>query len=108
VEFKFRKWGWYATLFSGRLFKVKLLYFKKGHSCSMQRHFKRNELWCFLFGEGNLLTRFGNLSSNYQVISGSYEEVRCLVWHKYIAKQRTLVLEIQTGLCDESDIERVN
>ncbi len=47
-----KRWGWYKTLLERKHFKVKLLYFEKSKSCSMQRHKFRNELWLFIFGDG--------------------------------------------------------
>lgn len=102
MEFSKRAWGWYLTFYAARMFKLKLLYFKSGFQCSFQRHFKRSETWCFLFGEG--LMRINEHSAN--VRSGSSALVLEADWHQYRAKKPTLVLEVQTGICEESDIER--
>ena len=102
MEFSRRKWGQYLTLIAKRHFKVKLLYFKSGLSCSMQRHSHRRELWCFLFGYGIFSTDKDTLP----VCTGDSVEADKLQWHQYKALSNTLVLEIQTGTCVESDIER--
>lgn len=97
-----RPWGWHWTLYSATNFKIKLLYFKSNSSCSMQRHSKRIEIWCFLFGCGRFTLDRDNLISK----NGSCWMVGYGEWHKYDAISPTLVLEIQTGLCREDDIER--
>lgn len=104
MEFSRRKWGWYLTLYSESRFKIKLLYFKPGHSCSMQRHKKRSEIWCFLFGKGEMFLN----RRKRQVTKGSSVIVAAGDWHQYVAGTRTLVLEVQTGTCRESDIERAD
>lgn len=102
MEFSRRKWGYYLTLLSGKRFKVKLLYFRKGASCSMQRHFKRKELWLLIFGHGYL-----KVSGKAQTLrKGDYGLVPLKAWHQFKAKRSSLVLEIQTGYCREDDIER--
>ena len=111
MEFSRRKWGWYLTLYSGKQFKIKFLYFKSGKSCSMQRHSQRNELWCFLFGSGKFSSqnyRDQDTTGNWtkDVGSGNFQFVDYNYWHQYYAQKPTLVLEIQTGICEESDIER--
>ena len=102
MEFSKRKWGYYLTFYSANCFKIKFLYFKKGMSCSMQRHFKRNEIWCYLFGNGYFTLN----EKTYPAQNGSCSMVSIGDWHKYFATRPTLVLEIQTGHCEESDIER--
>ena len=101
MEFSKRKWGYYLTVYSAKNFKIKLLYFKAGHSCSMQRHFKRSELWCFLFGRGLMMS-----DARYVMKGGNALVVQKNQWHQFTAFDRSLVLEIQTGTCEESDIER--
>jgi mannose-6-phosphate isomerase-like protein (cupin superfamily) len=108
MEFSKRKWGWYLTIWSASGFKIKFLYFRKGSQLSKQRHFKRSELWLFMFGNGWFMTYSPDLSSGDggEVSSGDCFTVPVGYWHKYTALNRTLVLEIQTGHCVESDIER--
>lgn len=107
MEFSRRKWGWYLTLWSAKSFKVKLLWFRKGAFCSKQKHFKRDEVWCFLFGKGLFykLCPEGD-SEHLEVQTGASCRVPVLHWHTYTAEKTTLVLEIQTGECREDDIER--
>jgi mannose-6-phosphate isomerase-like protein (cupin superfamily) len=104
---KLKRWGFYITLLSGKYFKLKLLYFKKGGEISLQRHFWRDEVWCFIFGKGV----FKNYVSHeckcvYHVIKGHCHFVPKKNWHHYKAERPTLVFELQKGVCRESDIER--
>lgn len=106
MEFKRRPWGWYLTLIDQRQFKVKILKFKAGKSCSKQRHKYRSEVWCFLSGLG-VFYRDGGANSLYDVRSGDAVPVTRENWHQYTALKPTLVLEIQYGdQCIEEDIER--
>jgi hypothetical protein len=136
--FKRRTWGWWAVLWQWPLFskgpryKLKLLYFKKGGSISLQRHFHRTEKWFLIFGHGNvirrkskdktatpetvsygtapiktegsvLLLRGGEFSVGYFAESFN---VPVKFWHRFKAVQNSLILETQRGICMESDIER--
>lgn len=101
MEFSKRTWGWWLTLWSAKTFKVKLLYFKAGHSCSLQRHFCRDEDWRWVFGKGKLEKNGGFFKNPAR------EFIRRRELHKYTAETPTLVLEIQTGDCREEDIERI-
>ena len=108
MEFKRRPWGWYLTLINKEHFKVKLLKFKRGGECSLQRHKHRNELWCFIKGWGAM--RFGmnqrDLHTEYMK-SGETILIIRNEWHKFEARSPALVLEIQYGeKCSEEDIER--
>lgn len=100
MEFSKRKWGWYLTLFSDERRKIKLLYFKKRGELSLQRHFKRSEKWHFLFGSGTFIL------NGYSISRPSVAHVGIGSWHQYKANSPTLVLEVQYGICEESDIER--
>lgn len=112
LEFSKRKWGYYWTLYSAERFKLKFLYFRKGYSCSMQRHKERSELWLFLFGDGDLYHElpksfYSQMSCAYRRKKGGYMPIDFYEWHKFTARKNTLVLEIQAGSnCREDDIER--
>lgn len=98
-----RKWGFYLTLLSMKGFKIKLLFFRKGRACSLQRHSKRGELWLFLMGQGLMEN-----NTSYEGLSkGGYEHVPLGNWHRFTAYKTTIVLEIQYGECRENDIERI-
>lgn len=100
MEFSRRKWGWYWTLYSGKTFKIKFLYFRSNSELSTQRHFCRAEKWYFLFGNGAFVLNNWAISNPRSVV------VDIGSWHHYQAYSPTLVLEIQTGECREDDIER--
>lgn len=110
-----RKWGWYLVLLNRKHFKVKLLRFWKGKSCSMQYHNYRNELWLFLSGKG-LMSYWENPNSNkkrafvwdFNMTNGAFHHVPIAQIHQYEADMLTYVLEIQYGKkCLEEDIVRV-
>lgn len=74
----------------------------------MQKHQHRNELWLFLCGTGFFYRHAENDEGFPKLIkSGCHEFVKPLEWHQYLAIKPTLVLEIQTGLCKEDDIDRL-
>lgn len=98
-----RSWGYYITLLDRKRFKVKLLRFKHGHSCSSQYHKGRNELWLFLTGGGHFELGDNGLAK----IAGEYVNVPRGMLHRFTADDYTWVLEIQYGdKCDEADIVR--
>lgn len=99
-----RSWGYYITLLDRKHFKVKILRFRAGHSCSLQYHKYRYELWLFLKGSG----AFRRGKEREAVGEGDYKSVGRWVEHKYFADKPTTVLEIQYGsICDEQDIVRI-
>ena len=114
-----RKWGWYLTLLKRNYFKVKLLWFRNGGECSMQKHHHRHELWLFLSGFGWM---HGEVNNGKGTIpdqrtgepigclstSGDYRRVPMGQTHQFKASSRCLVLEIQYGdKCEEEDIVRL-
>lgn len=106
-----KRWGWMLTLLRGKHFKVKLLYFKKHGSISMQMHKKRSELWLWIFGKGELTFLPKALSKALTMVRnvkpGDFFNIPNDCWHHYWAKSPTLVLEIQYGdKCSERDIQR--
>lgn len=105
--FSKRIWGWWIVLLSGRLFKVKILFFRKHQSCSMQRHLKRKEIWLVLFGNGVMRKVINGKEIDTHMISGDYNQVEFHQWHSFLGLSRTLVLEVQIGECREEDIERI-
>lgn len=102
-----KRWGGYITLLSFRSFKVKLLYFKPGGEISHQRHRAREEVWLFIKGMGTFTKHANKRKKDKFVIqSGDVQKVGRNIWHHYKALKRTLVMEVQTGICKEEDIER--
>jgi len=83
------RWGWYHVLIDMPKLKVKILNVKLGKSLSLQRHTERSEFFFMPNGEIRM-----NLPG---------------VWHKLTAPEdRDLtVLEVQLGISEESDEERI-
>ncbi len=109
MRFAKRKWGWYFVLLNRKHFKVKLLWFRKGKSCSLQYHRYRNELWLCLHGFGFLNEeKYGELQA-IAMVDGSYADpIGQLKKHSFNAIKSTYILEIQYGeKCIEEDIVRV-
>jgi len=95
-----RKWGFYITLISAARFKVKILRFYEGLSCSKQYHYYRNELWLVLRGMGKLNTKI--------VRKGDWRVIHKKRTHQFTALKPSWVLEIQYGdKCEEEDIVRL-
>ena len=69
----------------------------------MQKHKLRNELWMFFKGCGSLRDDVRGVP----VKKGDCINIKLDEWHQYVAKEATVILEIQYGtLCCEGDIER--
>ena len=106
-RFQLKRWGWYLVLLQGTYFKVKFLYFKRGGEISLQKHAWRDETWCFLFGSGWMQNYLNHEAVvKWPIGKGSFQYIPKRNWHHYKADKRTLVLEVQTGRCEEEDIER--
>lgn len=98
-RFSKKVWGWYFTIIDAKYFKVKILRFYKGLSCSKQKHEHRNELWLMLRGSGILNSRL--------LRDGGWHAVHKNLMHKFTAKKPSWILEIQYGdICSEEDIIR--
>ncbi|MBU0548117.1 MAG: hypothetical protein KJ710_04650 [Candidatus Omnitrophica bacterium] len=84
-----KQWGWYKVLAKGNGFKVKLLYLKPFGKTSLQRHKLRSEIWMFLDSQ-------------------KVKTVGKLRWHrlKNSSSKGVRLIEVQTGICQERDIER--
>lgn len=109
-----RIWGHYINLYknSRSEVKVKKLVLDPGQAISMQRHFKRSELWFVESGIGLIQTREND--RNVDVVElRKHDSFKIAVdsWHKLTNthdKDPLIIVEIQYGeYCDESDIERL-
>lgn len=109
-----RVWGHYINLYknSKSEVKVKKLVLDPGQAISMQRHFKRSELWFVESGVGLIQTREND--RNVDVVDlrpHDYFRIEVNSWHKLTNthdKDPLVIVEIQYGeYCDESDIERL-
>lgn len=109
-----RLWGHYINLYKDHTsqVKVKKLVLDPGQAISMQRHFKRSELWFVESGNGLIQTR--DADRNIDVVElrkHDYFRIEVNSWHKLTNthdKDPLIIIEIQYGeYCDESDIERL-
>ena len=106
-----RPWGWYRDLYTiGPGIKVKELVIEPGKSLSMQKHFKRAEMWYVLKGKCKCKTELNGIEDDVtlQELSRGYD-IGVETWHQgYNPFQEPChILEVQHGeLCVEADIER--
>jgi len=106
-----RPWGWYRDLYTiGKGIKVKELVIEPGKSLSMQKHFKRAEMWYVLKGMGKCKTELnGHVDDvTLQSLSKGYD-IGVEVWHQGYNpfNEPCHILEVQHGEeCVETDIER--
>ncbi len=110
MEIVQRQWDRYYVLDSGKNYKVKKLIISPGKSLSMQRHFKRNELWQVVSGEGEFYCSIDGCSESIKVSPFFHIKIESEEWHqvKNTGIEPLVIIEIQTGICEESDIERRN
>lgn len=84
------RWGWYEVLIDMPQLKVKTLHIAPGKKLSLQRHEKRSEFFFMPNGEVRI-----NLPG---------------VWHAPQAPEdkELVILEVQVGVSEEHDIERIS
>lgn len=84
------RWGWYHVLIDMPQLKVKMLHIEAGKKLSLQKHENRSEFFFMPNGEVRM-----NLPG---------------VWHapKAPDDQDLTILEVQIGLSEEEDIERIS
>lgn len=84
------RWGWYDVLIDMPQLKVKTLHIAPGKKLSLQRHEKRSEFFFMPNGEVRM-----NLPG---------------VWHapQAPADKELVILEVQVGVSEEYDIERIS
>jgi mannose-1-phosphate guanylyltransferase len=100
-----RPWGGFQNLFGGENFLVKLVEVAPGHRLSLQRHFKREEFWIVISGNGVF-----ELDGTERAISpGDMMRVGLTQTHRVSNHESIplLILELQKGECREDDIERL-
>lgn len=100
-----RPWGAYQNLFKAAGFLVKLIEVAPGHRLSLQRHFKREEFWIVVSGEGIF-----ELDGVERAIGpGAMLRVGVREVHRVANRASTplVILELQKGTCEEQDIERL-
>ncbi len=112
TNFKKRVWGSYTTLYEDNNTKFKELMINPKKGMSLQRHFKRNEIW-FIY-EGSCKVNFSkNDHQNLNEIILKEDDtfsVKVKEWHQIFNPFDKVcrIFEIQYGdKTDEDDIERI-
>jgi cytidyltransferase-like protein len=110
--FEERNWGSFFNLFQTKNIKVKELIVDPGKSMSLQRHFKRSEIW--LVSSGSCVVTLKSSDEELQEISlKKFDHYLVPVghWHQICNpfEEPAHIIEIQYGeKCIEEDIERIN
>lgn len=106
-----RVWGEFYNLFKDDAVKVKELIVQPGKGMSLQRHFKRNEIW--LVSEGKCLVNFSKKSpkNTKQIELKKFDQLNVSKneWHQITNPYKKVckIIEIQFGeKTEEDDIER--
>lgn len=99
-----RPWGRFTVIYEDEGVKVKRLLVNPGGRTSLQSHMYRRESWTIISGTG-LLTIQGLEVSG---IRGQLFNVPLGSVHRItnVGKDVLEIVEVQTGVCDEDDIER--
>lgn len=100
-----RQWGYYRVLHEVPGMKVKELTVEPGKSLSMQKHFKRSEMWCV--SEGKCVVKLAN--GQELKLTHEFLHIPLEGWHQLTNPfdEPCRIVEIQYGeLCDENDIIR--
>lgn len=100
-----RQWGYYRVLHEVPGMKVKELTVEPGKSLSMQKHFKRSEMWCV--SEGKCVINLADGKEQKQL--HEFQHIPVEGWHQLTNPfdEPCRIVEIQYGeLCDENDIVR--
>ncbi len=107
MNFENRPWGTYEVLYDGEDCKVKKLIINPGQSPSYQYHYRRNEYWTIISGNGKI--RLDN--KILEVTAGSNVFIPVESKHTIINtsdKEPLVFIEIQTGdYFGEDDIVRL-
>ncbi|WP_120943875.1 MULTISPECIES: sugar phosphate nucleotidyltransferase [Helicobacter] len=102
---EYRPWGSFEVLLEHPSFKVKLLEITPHKRLSLQRHQHRSEHWVVVEGVASVVLEQENLSvrANESIFikQGQLHRLGNATDHPL------KILEVQCGLCDENDIERL-
>ena len=100
-----RPWGSFKNLLDERGYKVKKIIVNAGERLSLQLHRNRNEVWHILSGKGEM--QIGN--AVWDVETGDRVEIGKLEVHRITNESDVplVILELQTGDCQEDDIIRI-
>ena len=105
-QFENRPWGSFEVLSEGPNYKVKRFIVKSGKRMSYQYHNKRSEYWVVVQGSGN----FTLDAINRQISVGDVLYIEIGSYHRIhnTGTEDLIVIETQLGVCDESDIVRID
>ena len=103
--FENRQWGSFKVLLDEEYIKVKKIVVNSGKRLSLQLHTKRDEHWFVVEG-------FGTLELNGQetdISAGDSFDIKKYQTHRVRASglNDLVILEVQTGVCQEDDIIRI-
>ena len=104
-SFENRQWGSFKVLLDEEYIKVKKIVVNSGKRLSLQLHTKRDEHWFVVEG-------FGTLELNGQEIdisAGDSFDIKKYQTHRVRASglNELVIIETQTGVCQEDDIIRI-
>ena len=100
-----RPWGSFENLLDEEGYKVKKIVVNRDQRLSLQLHRHRSEYWHILSGVGEM--QVGDCT--WTVSAGSHIEIEKLEVHRITNEGETplVILELQTGDCQENDIVRI-
>ena len=107
-----RIWGEFFNLFEAESVKVKELIIDPKKGMSLQRHYKRNEIW--LVSEGKCIVNFSKSDPSniekYELLKHDFFHIKISEWHQITNPFNEVckIIEIQYGEeTIEEDIERI-
>jgi mannose-6-phosphate isomerase len=104
-KYEEREWGSFQILLDEPKVKVKKITVKPDQRLSLQLHRKREELWYVIsgFGEMQVGSKVFDIESGRVIKINKYEVHRV----KCAGLNDLVLVEIQTGICQEDDIVRI-
>jgi mannose-6-phosphate isomerase-like protein (cupin superfamily) len=99
-----RPWGWFETIEETSSYKLKKIFVKPNQQFSLQYHEHRDEHWIIVEGSG--VITLGDEKSLVKENDSFFVEKK-LVHRMRSGNNGILFYEVQTGVCDEEDIVRL-
>ena len=105
-QFENRPWGHFEVLSEGTNHMVNRVIVKSGKRVSYHYHNKRSEYWIVVQGSGNFILD----ATNRKVSVGDVLYIEPGSYHRIhnTGIEDLIVIETQLGVCDESDIVRID
>ena len=100
-----RPWGSFENLLDEDGYKVKKIIVNPSQRLSLQLHQKRSEFWHILSGSGYMQVG----GEQYEIGAGDTVQIPVLQVHRVFSNNShpLVILELQTSVCDEDDIIRI-